>query len=139
MTGAEANTGWLNGRVSLDAKCLSRRNRPDKRRPDRGPVAARPLTLLRSDTRRSAHNADGRPPCPAGLPVASSLRPPGRIDRGRWRREQRIQLLHDVQLAADHLAEAALEPSDAVTGAGIHRVNGVSTPVCHGGSRRHLC
>jgi hypothetical protein len=21
MTGAEANTGWLNGRVSLDAKC----------------------------------------------------------------------------------------------------------------------
>ena len=48
-----------------------------------------------------------------------------RIDGRRQRRKQRIEVLHDVRLAADHLAEAALEPPDAAARARIHVVNAV--------------
>ena len=45
------------------------------------------------------------------------------IDRRRERRENRIEMLHDLRLAADHLTEAALEAPYAAAGARIDVVN----------------
>src|SRR5208282_2051263 len=47
----------------------------------------------------------------------------GGIDRRRERGKNRIEMLHDLRLAADHLAEAALESPDATAGARIDVVH----------------
>jgi len=41
----------------------------------------------------------------------------GGIDRRRERGKNRIEMLHDLRLAADHLAKATLESPDATAGA----------------------
>jgi len=46
MTGAEANTAWLNGRVALDAKGFIKTGWTDQGRSHRCRMAARPLTHL---------------------------------------------------------------------------------------------
>ncbi len=58
---------------------------------------------------------------PARRPVPPG-RARGRRDGWRQRREQRVEVLHDVPLATDHLAEAALQPPDAAARASIHVV-----------------
>ena len=53
----------------------------------------------------------------------ASGRPGRRGDAGRQRGEDRVEAPDDLRLAADHLAEAALEPPHAATGADIDVVD----------------